>query len=135
MVENIGKAAALHLGGRSIPKYGHGSFQHGEIQRIEIFLADLPHQGNILLSVINSRELNVQRFQRRDEPPDIGGVHLEKFRIGGGSLGQPPFLIDAAEMLKREEIERVQDEKSPFTFPKDGCTFTPCTEPLRVFLA
>lgn len=131
----MGIVAAFILGGRDVPKYGHSSFQHGEVQHIKIFFADFPHQGDIRLPVINSGELNVQRFQRRDEPPDIGGVHLEKFRIGGDPLGQPAFLIDAAEMRKREEIERVQDEKPPFALPKDGCTFTPCTEPFWVFLA
>ena len=94
----MGIAAAFGFGGQDVPKYGHHGFQHGEIQLIEIFLADLPHQGNILLPVIDPGELDVPRFQR-DEPPDIGGVQLEKFWIVGDSLGQPVFLIDTAEAL------------------------------------
>ena len=135
MAEDVGITAALHFGGRDAPNNCHGGFQHGEIQRIEIFLADLPHQGNILLPVINLGESNAQRFQGWYEPLDIGGVQLEKFWIVGDSLGQPVFLIDTAEALWRKKIERVQDEKPPFAFQKNGLTFAPYTEPLRVFLA
>lgn len=95
----MGIAAAFGFGGQDVPKYGHHGFQHGKIQHIEIFKADLPHQGNIFLPVINLGESNAQRFQGWYEPPDIGGVQLEKFWIVGDSLGQPVFLIDTAEAL------------------------------------
>lgn len=59
MEADMGVAAALRLGGRDVPENGHGSFQHGEIQHVEIFQADFLHQWDVFLPIFYPGKLNI----------------------------------------------------------------------------